>query len=150
MRATLPFPTRQGTTLPELILASTLVAVLLALASAPLRSALDVYAVRAAREELAALLSGARAAGRLHGGARVVLDAAAGTAYLVSATGDTLRGGRSLAERHDVRLEAGADVIELEYDALGLGRLASRSITIRRGRARGGVTISSYGRVRTW
>jgi hypothetical protein len=37
--------------------------------------------------------------------------------------------------------------VELRYDTLGLGRMASQTVVVRRGRAVTALTVSAYGRV---
>ena len=44
----------------------------------------------------------------------------------------------------------GGDTIVIRYDAIGLGRIANRTLRFERGRAVAGLTISAYGRVRAW
>jgi hypothetical protein len=45
-------------------------------------------------------------------------------------------------------LGGAATEVDLAYDALGLGRLASQTITFRRGSAAAALVVSGYGRVR--
>ena len=43
-----------------------------------------------------------------------------------------------------------ADPVQLRYDAHGLGRMMSQTLTFALGHARAGLTVSSFGRVRRW
>jgi len=45
---------------------------------------------------------------------------------------------------------AAAGRVTIAYDGLGLGRVASRTFRFRSGPAEARLTISSYGRVRSW
>jgi hypothetical protein len=45
---------------------------------------------------------------------------------------------------------ATTSTVRLDFDALGLGRLANRTFRVRRGRHEARLTLSSYGRPRRW
>lgn len=139
---------RRGTTLVELALALALAAIALAVVAPVARSALDRMAVVAAREAVAGLFSQARAAARVHGAAVVRVQPGPWRAR-AEAGGRTLR-TVWLAEEMGVSVSIGRgrDSTLLRFDALGLGRVASETLTFRRGAARAGLTLSSYGRVR--
>lgn len=141
---------RAAFTLLELMIALCVLGILLGAALPPMKRSLDSVAVRAARDELAAGVRSARAAARALGGARLLLDAPAARYAVVDAAGDTLAGPVDLAERHGVAVEASgvADTVALPFDGLGIGRVASRTIRVRRGAAVAGLTVSAYGRVR--
>ncbi len=141
---------RCGYTSIELILVLTLTGALLAMAAPRLGRWRDAAAVHAARDDLIGALAIARIEAVAHGGASVVLDPAAGTGWMVfedGATGPAL----DFHARHGVTLDVGSpDPVRIRYDGLGIGRMASRRVTLRRGGARGGAVISAYGRVRRW
>jgi Tfp pilus assembly protein FimT len=143
---------RNGTTLLELALALCILGILLGAAAAPLDRGLDALATRAARDELAAAMRTTRVTARARGGATLVLDPGAATFTLRTAAGDTLRGPVDLAARHGVSMAvSGAGrAVTVAYDGLGIGRMANRSVRLRRGGAEAGLTISAYGRVRVW
>jgi len=129
-----------------------LLALLLGAAAPALGGALDGYAVRVARDGLAAELARTRMAAVSHGGAELVVDPAAGRAWIVTRAGDTIRGA-VLGEGLDIQVTpdgAAGGAVAIRFDGLGVGRLASRTVRFRRGRAEAGLTISSYGRVRAW
>lgn len=138
-----------GHTLPEVLLALTVAAVLTSLLVPPARRTVDRVAVDAARDRVAGLFLRARAAARARGGSSVEVDAPAGEVRLVAADG-----WRAppvlLRERFGVEVDAGlpGGVVRLAFDPLGIGRMASRTLRLRRGGAATSLVISSYGRVR--
>ncbi len=71
------------------------------------------------------------------------------TFWIATVRGDTLR-ATDLAARHGVRADAGRPSLRLRYDGLGIGRIANSTIRLQRGTAEAGLSISAYGRVRTW
>ena len=61
--------------------------------------------------------------------------------------GDSIVEVRRLAEEFGVTVDLGAGgEAELVFDALGLGRRASRTVVLRRGEAESRVVIAAYGR----
>lgn len=139
-----------GTTLIELIVVLAVLAVLLGVAVLSSARWRDEAAVRAARDELASGLAQARVTAVSSGGAALILDPAAGRFWTVTdsgAAGEPV----SLEDRYGVLVDPGGDdLVVLRYDGLGIGRLASRTVRIRRGRAEAGLTVSAYGRTRRW
>lgn len=141
---------RDAYTLIELLVALALLGILLAMALPPVTRWRDEAGVRAARDELAAALAWTRMAAVSRGGAALVVDPAAGHVWTRTADG-TDSPAIDLRARHGVELDAGSGaLLVLSYDALGIGRAASRTFTLRRGDASGGVTVSAYGRYRRW
>lgn len=141
---------RDGYTLIELLVALTLLGILLSTALPPLGKWRDRAAVRAARDELAGAIAWTRIAAASSGGAALVVDPASGRVWTRTAAGDDAR-ATDLHARYGVKLDAGSTApIRLHYDAFGIGRTASRTLTLRRGDAAAGVTVSSYGRYRKW
>lgn len=140
----------RGTTLIELLMVLLLLGLLLALAVPPMARWRDAVAARAARDELAAGLAWTRLSALSHGGSTIVVDAPTATFWTTTPAGPG-RTPVNLAERYAVRLEMGsAERVSIEYDALGVGRHASRTIRFRRGRAEAGLVVSGYGRFRRW
>lgn len=142
-----------GTTLIELLFTLGLLAVLAALAYSPLRRGMDQLAVRSARDALAAGVARARAAAILRGGAALVVDVAGARFWIEAADGDAVAPPVDLGRLYGVRLEvAGAaeSPVRLGFDGRGLGRLANRTFSVRRGSAVAGLTLSTYGRPRPW
>jgi prepilin-type N-terminal cleavage/methylation domain-containing protein len=119
--------TRGGVTLPELLIALSLIGVLLSIALPNFRSGLDALTARAARETAFALFSRARIIALENGGATMQ--------FFTSA---------------DLLLDEGNESVTLRYDAHGLGRMMSRTLRFRTRSAIAGLTVSSFGRVRRW
>lgn len=139
---------RTGFTLLEMLIALTVAGVLLAASVPSVREARDRLAVRGAREAVVGFLARARARAVSTGGARVVLeeDSARLVLWTEGLPSTTLALGREFAVALD--LPGAATSAELRYDAVGVGRLASRTLRFRRGAAEAALTVSSYGRVR--
>jgi len=109
----------------------------------------DRWAVLSAREAVARLVMTARFHAPNHGGASVEVVADSGLVrwWVAGDTVETIH----LAERWGVSMALGSrSRTVLRFDDLGLGRVASRSLAIRRGEAESGLAISSYGRIRRW
>ncbi|HEX6693563.1 MAG TPA: hypothetical protein VF035_02550 [Longimicrobiales bacterium] len=143
---------QRGNSLLELALYIALLTIIVTLAAPPFAWARDVLAVRAARDAVVAASARARSHAVSHGGASLRIDTSAGTLRITTqdqAVSDLV----DLASASGVRIRlenTQATVATLPYDALGIGRLANRTITISRGRVTGGVTFSAYGRARPW
>jgi len=139
---------RNGHTLLELC-AVLLLAALVASVVLPAAGRLqDTFAVVAAREALAGLVAEARAAAPGHGSGSVHLRSEPWRAWS-QAGGVPLR-SVDLAEELGVSvdLSRGRTSMDLRYDALGLGQVASETIVLRRGSSRRALVVSGYGRVR--
>lgn len=108
----------------------------------------DRAAVVSAREEVVAALAEARTRAVEDGGSVLTLHESPAIARLRGA--DIEPSERALAGTSGVEVDLGsaADSVVLRFDALGIGRFASRTIEIRRGDVTGSVVVSSYGRVR--
>lgn len=138
-----------GFSLLELALVLSLAGILLLLATPALHHARDVFATRAARDYLITQLALARVLAPAHAGSELQLDTAA--ALLAVRAGLRVHVRTSLHERYGVALGlAGPGTVALHFDAIGLGRMSNRTITLTRGRARAGLSISAYGRARPW
>ena len=143
---------RCGHTLLELLVVLALLAIAIGLAYPATRAVADAWAVRAARDAAAALLASTRAAAIAHRGAELLVVPADGTVLLRRA-GAAPEPRLRLRDEWRVRVISPAfsgDTLVVRYDALGLGRVASRTLRFERGRAVAGLTIASYGRVRRW
>lgn len=108
----------------------------------------DRALVTGAREAVVGLLAEARLTAMESGGANVRIttvparaEAFAGALALRAAALDADFGVA-------VSLSGSAPEVELAYDALGLGRIASQTITFRRGSETAELVVSGYGRVR--
>jgi type II secretory pathway pseudopilin PulG len=143
--------TRTGWSLVELTVALALMAILCGIAAPPLRRALVIARVRAARDVVAAELARARALAVARGGAELRLERRTGTVRVHAA--DTALEPVPVAVAGGVELEVdgvAGDTVCIGFDAMGIGRMASRTIRVRAAGVEAGVTISSYGRVRSW
>lgn len=142
---------RPGHTLIELLIVMAFLAILLAISMPPLTRWRDAAAVHAARDEIAGALAWTRIAATSRNGATLVLDS--GTGRFWTRIGEDATGPvTDLAGRYQVAIEAGSATSPalFHYDALGIGRLANRTIRVRRGGAEAGLTVSAYGRFRRW
>jgi prepilin-type N-terminal cleavage/methylation domain-containing protein len=140
---------RSGFTLLELALVVVMLGTALALATPRLQHARHVFAVRAARAELAGAVSIARVTAVRSGGATLHIDPATGMAWIEAADGSRLSPDYPLAARFGVGVATSSGGgVALRYDGLGIGRMANASVTVSRGSVSAGLTISAYGRVR--
>lgn len=141
---------RHGYTFIELLLALAMLGILLTIALPPTGRWQDRVAVRAARDELAGAIAWTRVAAAARGGAVLAVDPLTGRLWTRTRDGEDTR-FVDLAARYGVEVDAGTSTLSLlHYDALGIGRAASRTFTIRRREASAGVTVSAYGRYRRW
>jgi type II secretory pathway pseudopilin PulG len=136
---------RSGFTLPE----HTIVLALMAAAGTAIlpgaHAAADRLAVTAAREAVAALVARTRTEAIAHGGAVLMLRAVDGRGWIEA--GDSVVETRRFGVDYGVALDlGGSGEAELSFDALGLGRRASRTVVLRRGAAEARVVIAAYGR----
>lgn len=138
---------RSGTTLPELVLALLLLGAVALWVFPRAAFARDLIAVQSARESLIASLGAARGWATLRGSATVVI-------LTDSALVRVERPGLDpwvlpLGADQGVAIQSGAGgQIRLKFDRLGIGRFASRTVTVSKGAASRSVSISSYGRAR--
>ncbi len=108
----------------------------------------DSSAVVAARESVVGLIAEARGRALGRGGIIVHLGGDPLRAWVTQA--DSVVRILSLGSDFGVALELsrGRTEARLSYDALALGRVASETLTFRRGEAERSLVISGYGRVR--
>ncbi len=137
-----------GTTLVELTVLLALLTILAGMTVSATATTRDGAAVRVARDAVGASIGRARSLARLHGSARVVLEP---DRVLVESPADSVRERLEL-QRFGSRLtvDGASGLVVLEFDRLGLGRLANRTIRLQRNRAEARLTLSAYGRVRRW
>ncbi len=139
-------PRSGGHTLLELITTLLLLGMAWSLLHPVARRWTDRSAVEGARERVVGLLDRARSQARADGGAEVEIRADEGVL--------TLRSGDVEVARADLRTDGisldaggGGDTIVIRFDALGLGRVASRTLTFRRRDGRAELVVSALGRV---
>lgn len=139
---------RRGHTLAELCAVLLLMTMGISFVAPAARKLRDRLAVVAAREAVASLVAEARMGAVEQGGAIVTLRAAPWRAAL-DVPGLAAR-RVDIEDDLGVRvvLSGGRSVTELRYDALGLGQVASETVTFRRGGAEAALVVSGYGRVR--
>lgn len=138
----------RGHTLVELVFVLLLVGVAAASAAPAARRQLDRAMVLGAREAVVGVFAEARLAAVESGGASVRLSAVAGIAEAL--VGGTPRRSVFVGDDFGVSmtLSGAADDVELAYDGLGLGRVASQTVGFRRGSEVAELVVSAYGRVR--
>jgi prepilin-type N-terminal cleavage/methylation domain-containing protein len=138
--------TAPGFTLPELLIALAVLAVLLALAAPALRRGTDAAHVRGARTEAVATLAVARQVAIARGTRSTLRIDTARARLLVLAAAETVL-VRDLRGAHGIRLAATR--LELRYSPNGLGYGASNArLIVGRGASADTVVVSRLGRVR--
>lgn len=136
-----------GFTLLELVAVMTLLALGVAHLLPQARRWGDRVAVRAAREEVVGLLHRARMEAVAWGGATVVITSAPPEVELW-VTGRSVAISSLRDQGVALTLSGDRPRVELVYDALGLGRVASQTLRFRRGSAEALLVVSAWGRVR--
>lgn len=135
-----------GVTIPELLVALTLLATMLAVAMPKLAYLLDRAHVGAARTEIVSAFSAARQRAIMRGRhTALAIDDSAGTIALHEDSTTVFR--RDLGELHGVTLTASRDSMAYYPNGLGYGA-ANLSIVIARNRVSDTVFVSRLGRVR--
>jgi prepilin-type N-terminal cleavage/methylation domain-containing protein len=136
-----------GFTLFECLVVLAIVGIGVALGLPALQSHRDRWAVTQAREASAALLARARVDALGSGASRVTI--LPGRGHIERSLGSTHRERVDLGDRYGVTLDiSGRDTLAtIEFNALGLGRMAARTLRFGRGAASGSLVISTYGRV---
>jgi prepilin-type N-terminal cleavage/methylation domain-containing protein len=137
----------RGMTLVELLTVLAVTGVLVAMAAPRLAGGADRYLVREAREELVAFLYQARLEARRQGQARVTLTSGGGAELEVPGQDDPLLWEPSVSGL-SLEVLGARDEVTLVFGPAGIGRVASATLVIRRGRAEARVVVSSYGRIR--
>jgi prepilin-type N-terminal cleavage/methylation domain-containing protein len=147
--STTPFPPRgrDGFSLLELVLVMSIVGLALGGALPAASSLRDRMAVVGARESVVGIFHKGRIEAVAFGGASIVLRVSPPGAELWS--GGALRSVVPLDGDSGVEmtLSSGRERVEIFFDALGLGRVASQTIRFVRNGSRSGLVVSSLGRV---
>jgi len=139
---------RHGFTILELAGVLALLAVAGSLSFPVGWSVRERLSVVGAREELVGLITRARGEALRHGGSRLIV--------IRDPAEIRIEAGGEILHRVDIRATWGTELVlsggrpsfELRFDALGLGRMAARSVTLTRGSAVARLIISAYGRIR--
>jgi prepilin-type N-terminal cleavage/methylation domain-containing protein len=137
---------KSGFTLLELLFVLALTGLLSASLVSPARGLADRFAVVAARDGIAGMVARARSIAPYHWGS--ILHISEGPWRAWTEAGD------SVIHRVDLESELGVTVTlsrersatQMEFDALGLGRMAGETLVFRRGDAEAVLVISAYGR----
>lgn len=138
---------RRGATLPELILACTILAIAASLGLPRAAYVLDGLRVRQAAHEVSGAVALTRAAAIRRGErTRLVVDRVDG-AIRVEAGPDTLW-RRDLSRLHRVQLHATRDTVTFAPNGLGFG-VANSTIVVSLGQRAESVVVSRLGRART-
>ncbi len=143
---------RSGASLLEFACVLTLMGILAGLAAPSFSNTRNVLAVRGARSAIVAAAARTRAHAVRHGGAELRIDAPSASLRIVTRDA-AIDEHLPIAADNGVRVQlegTSATTATLVFDALGIGRVASRTISLHRGSVTAGVTFSSYGRARTW
>jgi type II secretory pathway pseudopilin PulG len=137
----------RGFTVLELVLVLLLLGITTASAAPAARRQRDRALVVGAREAVVGLLAEARTAAMESGAASVRIVAVPARVEVVSHA--RILRIAAIAEDYGVSLSIGGpSQVELTYDALGLGRVASQTIAFARGGETAELIVSGYGRVR--
>ncbi|MCY4647404.1 MAG: type II secretion system protein [Gammaproteobacteria bacterium] len=136
-----------GFTLFECLVVLAIVGIGIALGLPALQLHRDRWAVTQAREASAALLARARVDALGSGVSTVTIQSGGG--QIERRLGSTFRERVDLGDRYGVSLDiSGRDTLAtVEFNALGLGRMAARTLRFGRGAASASLVISAYGRV---
>ena len=138
----------RGHTLLEMATVLVLVGVGVSAGVPTARRFADRAAVLAAREALIGAISETRTASLAGGGGVVVLRESPASAQIRVSGRPTIERSLEPLEGVVVDLGASGDSVVLRFDALGIGRFASRTISVARGGVTRRIVVSSYGRVR--
>jgi hypothetical protein len=82
----------------------------------------------------------------------VTVDPVAGTIAIEAPIGIAADAVLRLADTWGVIVAVGgaSRPVVIDFNAIGLGVVASRTITLTRGAAQAGLSVSAYGRIRRW
>ena len=140
-----------GTSLTELALALTILGVVCTLAAPAGSRSLDALRTRTAREQAYGFAMRTRALAIERGGADLIFDLPDASITMLDGAGTVIESAYLGGDHVTITTDpSSVSRLQLRYDARGIGRMASRTITFRKGSAQAGLTFSSYGRVRRW
>lgn len=135
-----------GYTLIELVAVLTLFGVGAASFAPTARRLSDRAAVVAVGEAVVGLYLEARTVALTHGETTITVVSRPPSVRIH--VDDLLLRSANLDSSVSLRLGAGRDSSRVRFDALGLGRFASETVTLTRGDATRSIVVSSYGRIR--
>jgi prepilin-type N-terminal cleavage/methylation domain-containing protein len=138
---------RGGFTLLELITVVTLLGLALGELLPAGRSLLDRMAVVSAREAAVGLFHRVRMEAVTRGGARLVVESSPPMLRVLSGSSSQIVKEVPVPDGVTLELSRGRLKVELRFDAMGLGRVASQTLVFQRGEARATLVVSSLGRV---
>ncbi len=137
----------RGHTLIELLFVLFLTGVTAAAVVPAAREYRDRAAVTAAREAVVGLLAEARLGAMERGRGAVRIVARPWRAAAIAGDSAVRAVDLSAAYGVDLSLSGSPDTVEIRYDALGLGRVASRTLVFERGDQAASLVVSAFGRV---
>ena len=111
------------------------------------KSLLERMAVVAAREAAVGIFHQVRAEAVTRGGARLLVESSPPLLRILSATSSLPVGEVRVPEGVALQLSRDRPWVELQFEAMGLGRVASQTLVFRCGEARATLVVSSLGRV---
>jgi Tfp pilus assembly protein FimT len=143
---------RTGYTLADLIITLSLLGIVLGTAAPRAIALRSRVAVRSARDATASAIERAKSLAIARGTARITVDPVAGTITTESPVGVIAAPVLRVRDGFGVTLNAGSAgrPVSLDFNALGLGQVASRTLSFGHGSVTAGISISSFGRVRRW
>jgi hypothetical protein len=143
---------RAGATLVDVVVVLAILSIVSGMAAPRLGAARDGWAAAAARDATIAIVAKARTQAMARGSARLIVDPVSSVIRLESpigvVVGEALHIGREWGVA--VAVDRASGVVGIDFDGLGLGRLASRTLRFRRGAAEARLSLSTYGRPRRW
>lgn len=137
----------RGHTLLELLCTLVLASICVSALVPGMRQLRDRAIAGSVREQLVAGFSEARASAVRAGGANLTIRRVP-PAYRVDHRDRTGRWTLVDLPAGTLHLDGSRDSIVVEFDRMGIGRVASRSIDVVVGDVRRGLVVSSYGRIR--
>ena len=139
---------RRGFTLLEIVATLLLLGMAMSMLLPAARRVRDRSAVVGAREAIVGMVSRTRAHALARGGATLTLTSGSAEARVESGDAilERIYVGRGFGVT--VELGRGRDSASISFDALGIGRVASQTVRVRRGESEAALVISAYGRVR--
>ncbi len=136
----------RGHTLIELTAILAVMAVGSSLFLPAMRGQRERAAVLEARETVAAMIGRTRTVATAAGGATLRVDGDAGMLRVL--VGDSVVAHASLPPRVHLATGGGGSLVEIGFNALGLGVFANETLELRSGAARARLVVSTHGRVR--